>query len=145
MVSSSFARRPRGSARLAPFRDCQSPPEATSSAKLIFLGPPFASSSAGARPTAAGETVPSVERATAGDDAVFAVETGRAIPAERVSSRLEPPPAAAGAALVEALNDAGRNDANTSFIAGAERICDRVGWLASLPILCVFFDVYVTL
>ena len=62
-----------------------------SSAKLIFFGPPFAPSAAGASPTAPVETAPPAEGATAGSTAGSAIETGRAVPAGRVFSRLESP------------------------------------------------------
>ena len=72
-----------------------------SSAKLIFFGPPFAPSAAGASPTAPVETAPPAEGATAGSTAGSAIQTGRAVPAGRVFSRLESPrlesPAGAGA------------------------------------------------
>ena len=109
-------------------------PRRESSAKLIFFGPPFAPSAAGASPTAPVETTAGRgrdRRSTAGS----AIQTGRAVPAGRVFSRLESPrlesPASAGAArrrrAVGALNAAGRSDANMSFIAGAALFCDCGG------------------
>ena len=102
-----------------------------SSAKLIFFGPPFAPSAAGASPPAPVETAPPAEGATAGSTAGSAIQTGRAVPARRVFSRLESPAGAGAgafaAAPVGALNAAGRSDANMSFIAGAALFCDCGG------------------
>ena len=92
-----------------------------SSAKLIFFGPPFAPSAAGASPPAPVETAPPAEGATAGSTAGSAIQTGRAVPARRVFSRLESP-AGAGAGAgggLESGKHAARGDGATCLDRGA--------------------------